>query len=72
MYIAKGNPVHVDLSAHALIPDFTKVNTLVVFVSFILAYMGVEASASHVNKLENASKKLSISYVYTCCISNSS
>ena len=56
MYIAKGNPVHVDLSAHALIPDFTKVNTLVVFVSFILAYMGVEASASHVNKLENASK----------------
>ena len=56
MYIAKGNPVHVDLSTHALIPDFTKVNTLVVFVSFILAYMGVEASASHVNKLENASK----------------
>ena len=56
MYIAKGNPVHVDLSAHAHIPDYTKVNTLVVFVSFILAYMGVEASASHVNKLENASK----------------
>ncbi|WP_300261128.1 glutamate:gamma-aminobutyrate antiporter [Clostridium sp.] len=56
MYIAKGNPVHVDLSMHALIPDFTKVNTLVVFVSFILAYMGVEASASHVNKLENASR----------------
>lgn len=56
MYVVKGNPVHVDLSMHALIPDFTKVNTLVVFVSFVLAYMGVEASASHVNKLENASK----------------
>ncbi|HHD2752442.1 TPA: glutamate:gamma-aminobutyrate antiporter [Clostridium perfringens] len=56
MYIAKGNPIHVDISAHALIPDFTKVNTLVVFVSFILAYMGVEASASHVNELEDASK----------------
>ena len=56
IYIAKGNPVHVALSAKDLIPDFTKVNTLVVFVSFILAYMGVEASASHVNKLENANK----------------
>lgn len=53
MYIVNGNPIHVDISAKALIPDFTKVNTLVVFVSFILAYMGVEASASHVNKLQN-------------------
>ncbi|MGG5462695.1 glutamate:gamma-aminobutyrate antiporter [Clostridium sp. B9] len=53
MYVVKGNPIHVDLSAKALIPDFSKVNTLVIFVSFILAYMGVEASASHVNKLEN-------------------
>ena len=53
MYVVNGNPIHVDVSTKSLIPDFTKVNTLVIFVSFILAYMGVEASASHVNKLEN-------------------
>ncbi|WP_300351352.1 glutamate:gamma-aminobutyrate antiporter [Clostridium sp.] len=53
MYVLRGNPIHVDVSLKALTPDFSKVNTLVIFVSFILAYMGVEASASHVNKLEN-------------------
>ena len=53
IYVVKGNPIHVAISAKALIPDFSKVNTLVIFVSFILAYMGVEASASHVNKLQN-------------------
>ena len=52
-YIAGGNPLQIEFSASALIPDFTKVNTLVVFVSFILAYMGVEASASHINELQN-------------------
>ena len=45
------------------VPDFTKVNTLVVFVSFILAYMGVEASASHVNELENAKKNYPLAMI---------
>ena len=34
-------------------PDFSKVGTLVVFVAFILSYMGVEASATHVNEMSN-------------------
>lgn len=48
-----GGKLQVDFSWHAFIPNFTKLNTLVVFVSFILAYMGVEASASHINELKN-------------------
>lgn len=52
-YISGGNPIDVEISAKAFVPDFTKINTLVVFVSFILAYMGVEASASHVNEMVN-------------------
>lgn len=52
-YIAGGNPIDVTINAKSFIPDFTKLNTLVVFVSFILAYMGVEASASHVNEMVN-------------------
>ncbi|MDU6248972.1 MAG: amino acid permease, partial [Paeniclostridium sordellii] len=55
-YIVQGNPLDVKIGLKYFVPDFTKVNTLVVFVSFILAYMGVEASASHVNELDNAKK----------------
>ena len=40
----------------ALVPDFTKLNTLVVFVSFILAYAGIEASATHANEMQNVKK----------------
>lgn len=52
-YVVTGGKLLVDFSWHAFIPNFTKLNTLVVFVSFILAYMGVEASASHINELKN-------------------
>ncbi|EAF0570871.1 glutamate:gamma-aminobutyrate antiporter [Listeria monocytogenes] len=52
-YVAGGNPLHVTFSKEAFIPDFSKASTLVIFVSFILAYMGVEASASHVNEMTN-------------------
>ncbi|EMF0450551.1 amino acid permease [Enterococcus hirae] len=56
LYIMQGNPVKVSFGADAWLPDFTKVNTLVVFVSFILAYAGVESSASHVKDMENPGK----------------
>ncbi|MBY0757142.1 glutamate:gamma-aminobutyrate antiporter [Clostridium sardiniense] len=52
-YIAQGNPMDVKISAGTFFPDFTKLNTLVVFVSFILGYMGVEASATHANEMKN-------------------
>lgn len=53
IYMVQGNPIKVSFGADAWIPDFTKVNTLVVFVSFILAYAGVESSASHVKDMKN-------------------
>ncbi|MCI1974538.1 MAG: glutamate:gamma-aminobutyrate antiporter [Limosilactobacillus sp.] len=52
-YIVKGDPIQLTFTPHAFVPDFAKLNTLVVFVSFVLAYMGVEASASHINELQN-------------------
>lgn len=52
-YFIGGNPIQMTISPKAFIPDFSQLSTLVVFVSFILAYMGVEASASHINELEN-------------------
>ncbi|EME3506741.1 amino acid permease, partial [Enterococcus faecium] len=56
IYIVQGNPIKVSFGKDAWIPDFTKINTLVVFVSFILAYAGVESSASHVKDMENPGK----------------
>ena len=43
--------------------DFSKVGTLVVFVAFILSYMGVEASATHVNEMSKPRARLSTGYV---------
>ncbi|WP_213357406.1 amino acid permease [Enterococcus casseliflavus] len=56
VYIAQGHPIKVSFGSGAWIPDFTKINTLVVFVSFILAYAGVESSASHVKDMDNPGK----------------
>lgn len=55
-YLCRGGRLLISFTPHAFIPDFTKVNTLVVFVSFILAYMGGEASASYINELKNLNR----------------
>lgn len=55
-YFLTGGHLNVVMTPQSLIPDFTKINTLVIFASFILAFMGVEASASHVNELQNPNK----------------
>ncbi|MEA5002735.1 MAG: amino acid permease [Christensenella sp.] len=55
-FFTTGGKSLIPLDAKALIPDFTKINTLVVFVSFILAYAGIEASASHANEMKNVKK----------------
>ena len=56
VYIIQGNPIYIS-SKDTFVPDFTKVNTLVVFVFFILSYMGVEASATHANEMDNPKKE---------------
>lgn len=52
-YLASGAPLQIRMDAQTFFPDFTKLGTLVVFVAFILSYMGVEASATHVNEMKN-------------------
>lgn len=52
-YLASGDPLQISFSVSTFVPDFTKIGTLVVFVAFILSYMGVEASATHVNEMQN-------------------
>jgi Glutamate:g-aminobutyrate antiporter len=52
-YLYSGAKVAIEINASTFFPDFTKLGTLVVFVAFILSYMGVEASATHVNEMRN-------------------
>lgn len=60
-YVATGHPIHTTISMHALVPDFSKFNTLVVFVTFVLSYIGVEASATHVHEMVNPNRDYPLS-----------
>ena len=60
VYFATGGVSQIKMTAETLIPNFTEVDTLVIFASFILGYMGVEASASHVNELKNPTVVLTL------------
>lgn len=51
-YLVSGAPLAIEISSKTFFPDFTQIGTLVVFVAFILSYMGVEASATHVNEMK--------------------
>ncbi len=73
-YLVSGAPLQIKMDAASLFPDFTKIGTLVVFVAFILSYMGVEASATHVNEMKNPGRDYPIAMVLlmVCAITLSS
>ena len=56
-YVAAGNKVNMEVSWGAFFPNFENVSSLVILVSFILSYMGAEASATHANEMDNPRKK---------------
>lgn len=56
LYVASGKPLELGADSASFLPDFSHASTLVVLVSFLLANMGVEASASHVNEMENPTR----------------
>lgn len=60
-YVASGHPIHTEISGKALVPDFSKFNTLVIFVTFILSYIGVEGSATHVHEMINPKRDYPLS-----------
>jgi len=53
LHLASGAKLEITMDASTFFPDFGRLGTLVVFVAFILSYMGVEASATHVNEMRN-------------------
>ena len=67
-YLATGGVSQLHFDAGGIVPDFTKVSTLVIFASFILAFAGVEASASHVNELKNPGKIYPMVMIVLCIL----
>jgi len=53
VYLAEGNPSHVDLAVKSsnIFPDFSKLTTLVLLLGFMRTFIGIEASASHANEV---------------------
>ncbi|MEG0791561.1 MAG: amino acid permease [Gordonibacter sp.] len=68
IYFATGGISQIKMDVTTFVPDFTKVDTLVIFASFILAYMGVEASASHVNELKNPNRNYPLAMIVLAII----
>jgi glutamate:gamma-aminobutyrate antiporter len=55
-YVLGGNPLQFSGSGKNFLPDFSDISTVVVFASFVLSYMGVEASATYSNELKDVQK----------------
>ncbi len=60
VYTIDGNKIEIEMNWGTFIPDFTKIKTIVILVAFMLSYLGIEASAVHVNELDNAKKNYPI------------
>ncbi len=56
IYMGKSNTINLTMSVKTFFPDFTSINSMVVFASFVLAYLGIEASANEIHNVKNSSK----------------
>ncbi len=60
IFVAQGNTMQIQPTMHNLLPNLRNISSLVVLASFILSYMGPEASAVHVNYLKNPGRNYPI------------
>ena len=52
-YIISGGTIEFDTNPSAILPDIKGFSSLVIILPFVLAYSGIEASASHINEMKN-------------------
>lgn len=52
-YVCQGNHIYIKFGWHELLPNFHGRGTLTIFATFILAFSGIESSASHIDELQN-------------------
>lgn len=61
MFVHEGNTIQIVINSKTFFPSFKESSTLVVLASFVLAFMGAEASAVHVNHLKNPGRNYPLS-----------
>ncbi len=59
----------IKVNANSFLPDFSSISSMVVFVSFILAYLGIEASANEIHNLNNGTKNYPKVMIFFCIVS---
>ena len=62
-YFSTGGKSLIKLDAQSLVPSFSQISTLVVFVSFVLSYAGSEASAPHAIEMKNVKKNYPLAII---------
>lgn len=57
-YILAGNPVQLTLTPTAtdLIPDFSQIQSLVLLVTFVFMFIGIEMTATHAREIKNVTR----------------
>ena len=72
IYMASGKPLQLQFTWHALIPDFTNFNNLVLAAGIFLGYAGMEMNAIHVKEIDNPTRNyplaIALSSVITVAI----
>ena len=52
-YVISGGTIEFDTNLSSMLPEIKGFSSLVVILPFVLAYSGIEASASHINEMKN-------------------
>ncbi len=57
-YIALGNPVQFTLqpTLHDLMPDFSNMSSIVLLLTFVFLFIGIEMTAAHANNIKNVKR----------------
>lgn len=65
-----GHPMQMDMSLTAknLIPDLSKLTTLVLLVGFMRTFTGIEVSASHANEVKNPARSYPLAILFVVIV----
>ncbi len=57
LWLFQGNPIEINISLDAIIPEFHGLNSLVLAIGGIVLYAGIEMSAAHITRLRDPSSQ---------------
>lgn len=66
-YIMAGNPIRFTLqpTLNDVIPDFNDINSIVLLLTFVFLFIGIEMTASHANEIKNVKRNYPLAILIT-------